>query len=185
MAHFGLSSLLTLRTIQRAHLTDSPATAPKEATNSSDDNLELYAGTYADAGYGSFTLCAPTSTSHYCDSVTSIFHAVNSSYLDKPVLLGRWPRTWGEYVRAVRASGDHRFALSLGFLYPEGYGRDKTPFESSLISGEDSHGPFIQFVVEKGKAVGFGLFGTIKEETERLRLGKTVEERAEAWFRHV
>lgn len=150
-----------------------------------DHPLDMYAGTYADEGYGAFTLCARTSTSHYCDSVMETFLAVNSSALDKPVLIGRWPRTWGEYVHGAPTKVEHRFVFNIGNLYPEGYGQDTTPFESSLLGDEDPNGPFIEFVVEGKKVVGFGLFGTIGEETERQRLGKSVEERAEVWFRRV
>ena len=44
----------------------------------------------------------------------------------------------------------------------------------------------IEFVVdEQGKVLGLGLFGTVGAPTVRERSGKTVQERAEAWFTKV
>lgn len=69
-------------------------------------------------------------------------------------------------------------------LYPAGYGKDETPFETAL-DGDNAEGATIQFVIEGGKVKGFGLSGLVGEVTERERLGATVEEKAEAWFQKV
>lgn len=179
----GFADAVSHREDHRSRKT-SPSASPTKASRMNVLSLEAYAGTYIDPAYGSFTLCAPTSTSQYCDSVISTFRAVNSSITDKPVLLGRWKRVFADHIHLVRTDDEHRFLLDLPSLFPEGYGRDKTPFQSSLL-GHDPDGPNVQFVVENQEVVGLGLFGLIGEETERQRVGKTVEGRAEAWFRRV
>lgn len=168
--------------------TSTRLTVLPNGTNRETLSVEALAGTYTNDGYGHFTLCAPTSTSHYCDAVLSKFRAVNPTATDKDALFGVWPRIWGNYVHLVRAphsEDGNRFIMDVTDLYPEGYGQDKTPFESSLLSLENPDGPAAQFVVDGGKVVGFGVFGTIGEETKRQRTGSTVEERAEVWFRRV
>lgn len=69
-------------------------------------------------------------------------------------------------------------------LYPKGYGKDKTPFETAL-DGVNPEGATVQFVVEGDEVIGFGLTSLIGEVTERERLGSTVEEKAEVWFRKI
>ena len=78
----------------------------------------------------------------------------------------------------------NKFLVQCTSLFPEGYGRDSTPFETAEIGTSEATG---EFVVEDGKVVGFGLFGMVgvDEPTERERTHTTVKGRAEAWFDKV
>jgi hypothetical protein len=77
---------------------------------------------------------------------------------------------------------ENKFLVQLTSLFPEGYGRDSTPFETAEIGTSESTA---EFVVENGKVVGFGLFGLVGQLTERERIQTTVKDRAEAWFDKV
>ena len=167
-----------------------------EARNGSPSPRALppaaFTGTYANAGYGSFTLCAPASTSHHCSRVLSTFDAIDStkphaSATGKEILYIAWPRIGTSHLRFVRLNegGDGNvFSMQPTNLYPEGYGKDETPFETAL-DGVNPEGATVQFVIERGEVTGFGLTGFVGEVTERERLGSTVEEKAEVWFRKV
>ena len=113
-------------------------------------------------------------------------------------------------------SGDQRlgkeenggvFKFTATYLFPEGFGKDKTPFESAVTpqtvgtvrfvvraatssggggggvgsgSGSDNGA-----VTRGGEVVGFGLFGLVGEQTNRERDGGSVKERADVWFERV
>lgn len=68
------------------------------------------------------------------------------------------------------------------YLFPNGYGRDSTAFET-YESGE-SEGKVNFVVSDQDEVVGFGLF-IMEELTERRRLGGTIEEIADVWFTKV
>lgn len=156
--------------------------------------LEALAGTYADPGYGGFTLCAPSTTSGHCTGVLAAFDAVDAA---KPknatntndTLYAAWPRVWSNYVRLVRADDKaNTFAFVPTTLFPQGYGRDATPFETPTEDPGAPAPPRVEFVVTaNGQVQGFGVFGLVgdPEVTERERLGVTVKERAEVWFERV
>ncbi|OJA11009.1 hypothetical protein AZE42_11311, partial [Rhizopogon vesiculosus] len=119
--------------------------------------LEEFSGTYTDPGYGTFTFCSPSSSSSHCQQVITNFTAVDSvqsSAPSSPQLLAAWPRVWTSHIRAVHQSGN-KFVLLWTALFPEGYGRDSTPFETAEIGTSEATA---EFVVEDGKVVGFGLF---------------------------
>ncbi|OJA19691.1 hypothetical protein AZE42_11210 [Rhizopogon vesiculosus] len=175
------------------HLRSGPAPPiipeKKAVTSPSEDivNLELpleeFSGTYTDPGYGTFTFCSPSSDSLYCQQVIANFTAVDSvrpSAPSSPQLLAAWPRVWTSHLRAVHQSGN-KFMLLPTALFPEGYGRDSTPFETAEIG---TPGATAEFVVENGKVVGFGLFGG-DQVAERARTLTTVKDRAEVWFDKV
>ncbi|OAX32863.1 beta-lactamase/transpeptidase-like protein [Rhizopogon vinicolor AM-OR11-026] len=176
------------------HLRSGPAPPimpeKKAVTSPSEDivNLELpleeFSGTYTDPGYGTFTFCSPSSSSSYCQQVMTDFTAVDSVHPSAPSplqLLAAWPRMGSSHIRAVHQSGN-KFLLLCTALFPEGYGRDSTPFETAEIG---TPGATAEFVVEDGKVVGFGLFGLVDQVTERERTQTTVKDRAEVWFDKV
>ena len=72
------------------------------------------------------------------------------------------------------------FDFYLAALYPNGYGKDTTPFmrENGVEGG-------IEFVVEDGEVVGFGVSGLVGRLTERARTYESVRDRAEVWFDRV
>jgi len=148
--------------------------------------VEEFSGTYTNPGYGTFTFCGPSSSSPDCQRVITDFNAVDkaqSSAPSSPQLLGSWPRVWSSHIRAIHQSGN-KFLVQCTSLFPEGYGRDSTPFETAEIGTSEATG---EFVVEDGKVIGFGLFGMVgvDEPTERERTHTTVKGRAEAWFDKV
>ncbi|KAG2141556.1 beta-lactamase/transpeptidase-like protein [Suillus cothurnatus] len=96
-------------------------------------------------------------------------------------LLAAWPRIWASHIRGVHQSGN-TFNVQYTSLYPEGYGRDTTPFETAEIGTSEATA---EFVVEDGKVVGFGLVGLVGQLTERERTHTTVKDRAEVWFDKV
>ncbi|KAG1735692.1 beta-lactamase/transpeptidase-like protein [Suillus paluster] len=146
--------------------------------------VEAFSGTYANPGYGVLSFCSPSSSSSYCRDVISDFTAVDaaqSSAPNSPQLLAAWPRVWASHIRAVHQSGN-TFSVQYTSLFPEGYGRDSTPFETAEIGTSQATA---EFVVEDGKVVGFGLVGLVGQLTERERTHTTVKDRAEVWFDKV
>ncbi|KAG9311213.1 beta-lactamase/transpeptidase-like protein [Chiua virens] len=142
-------------------------------------SLDALAGTYTDPGYGSLTLCSPFSASAYCGRVQSKISTVrgdpNTSAND---LVAEWPRVWSSHVH-MRHQRDLLFELYFSSLYPDGYGKDTTPFE---VTGVGPAGGLAEFVVEDGRVVGFGVSGLVGQLTERERTGTTVRDGAEVWF---
>lgn len=159
-------------------------------------SLDAYTGNYRNAGYGSFTICAPSSTaSDQCVKVLSDFakvdmhnlgdaNVVPSASSDPAVLqlFAAFPRVWGSHLRFVHIDRN-KFTFDTTTLFVEGYGANKTPFEVSA-------GPpaVAEFAVdeESGEVRGFGLVGTVLDRlTDRQRKGGSVYETADAWFDRV
>ena len=74
------------------------------------------------------------------------------------------------------------------FLFPEGYGKNKTAFESWEKGTSEGVG---RFVVsggggggDKGEVEGFGMF-LVEGRTERQRFGGGVKDVADVWFAKV
>jgi hypothetical protein len=146
--------------------------------------LEEFSGTYNNPGYGSFTFCSPSSGSSYCHKVITDFTVVDTAKLNapsSPQLLAAWPRVWASHIRAMHQSGN-KFLVQLTSLFPEGYGRDNTPFETAEIGTLEAPA---EFVVEDGKVIGFGVFGLVGQLTEQERTQTTVKGRADVWFDKV
>lgn len=141
--------------------------------------LANLAGTYNNRGYGApITICDSSSTSQYCAQTLAAFRIIDAYAAAKDngsELYATWPRAWSSHVRFSHLEGN-QFAISPTTLYPNGYGRNTTPFEE--VSGTG----LVEFVVESSKVVGFGLSGTVGEETDREKKGGSVEEIADVWF---
>ncbi|TDL17828.1 beta-lactamase/transpeptidase-like protein [Rickenella mellea] len=153
--------------------------------------LQQYAGTYSNPGYGSITFCDPRGNSSYCRAVLSNFSTVDSaSQSTSPAdnsssLFAATNRLWCTHIRldAIEpqlpapnpdVNGD-TFGMRTPFLYPEGYGADKTPFADTYGLG-DNYIAVAQFVVQHGKVVGFGIFQDIRTTVIGVR------KYAEVWF---
>ncbi|KAG1877404.1 beta-lactamase/transpeptidase-like protein [Suillus subluteus] len=159
-------------------------TPPNENVVDLELALEEFTGTYSNAGYGAITFCSPSSSSSYCHDVISDFTAVDAGKSTAPQsvqLFAAWPRIWSSHIRGVHRSGN-TFVVQCISLFPEGYGRDTTPFETSVMGSSDATA---EFVVEDGKVVGFGFVGLVGQVTERERTHTTVKDRAEVWFDKV
>ncbi|KAG1805214.1 beta-lactamase/transpeptidase-like protein [Suillus subaureus] len=161
-----------------------PVTPPNENVVGLELTLEEFSGTYANAGYGAITFCSPSGSTSYCQDVISDFAAVDGGKSSAPQtvqLFAAWPRIWSSHIRVVHRSGS-TFVVQYTSLFPEGYGRDRTPFETAEIGTSEATA---DFVVENGKVVGFGLVGLVGQLMERERTQATVKNRAEVWFDKV
>ena len=155
-------------------------------------DLDAYAGTYADSlgAYGNITLCAPTRTppSAYCARVLADFAPIEESARSSlgpspPSLFAAWPRVWSSHIR-LRHAVRNSFALTLPHLFPQGFGRNTTPFEfydSQLSAGR------VEFVVENGRVSGFALVTDEQAATGRQRRSRSgsLKEVGDAWFEKV
>lgn len=158
-----------------------------------DINLEAYTGTYNNSGYGSFTLCTAYSTSQYCTEVVSNFTIVDSASSTQHTrnsakeLYASFPRLWSSHLRFIHVEGQ-KFHLEATNLFPDGYGRDKSPFEA--MSDGSTGGVAVEFIVgvegegNGGKVQGFGLMDLVDGKTARTarERGSGVQERADVWF---
>ncbi|KAG2135710.1 beta-lactamase/transpeptidase-like protein [Suillus bovinus] len=161
-----------------------PFAPPSENVVGLELALEEFSGTYTNAGYGAITFCTPSGSTPYCQDVISDFAAVDagkSSAPQSPQLFAAWPRIWSSHIRGVHRSGN-TFVVQYTSLFPEGYGRDSTPFETAEIVMTEATA---EFVVEDGKVVGFGVIGMVGQLTERERTHTSVKDRAEIWFDKV
>lgn len=135
-------------------------------------DVDALAGTYTHPGYGTLTLCSPSSPSSYCAHVRSEFAVVDheGDTGAVPDLLAAWPRFWTSHVRMrYRQAGHHAFDVYFTSLFPNGYGKDQTPFEWTEF---DVPYGTAEFVVEGGRVVGFW-----------MRVEEAVGE--EVWFESV
>ncbi|PIL33660.1 hypothetical protein GSI_04283 [Ganoderma sinense ZZ0214-1] len=169
----------------------SHTTTTEHAPLSQALSLDAYAGTYTDplGAYGNIILCAPALTppSAYCARVLADFAPIEESAGpllsgSRPSLFAAWPRVWSSHVRLRHVAGNS-FGLTLPRLFPEGFGRNTTPFEfydSQLSVGR------AEFVVEDGQVSGFAL---ITDEDAAMgrqrRWGGSVKEVGDAWFGRV
>ena len=146
--------------------------------------MAKYAGTYHNPGYGSITLCDVSNSlnSSYCAKVIADFAAVDSQFPDeRPRLLASWSRIWSSHVRIVLVDQEGKKChVEPTTLFPEGYGKDQTPFET-FESSESV--PPAEFVLENGRVVGVGVFGIPGDLTGRRP--KTVQGQVEVWFDKV
>lgn len=67
-------------------------------------------------------------------------------------------------------------------IFPEGYGQSKTPFETYEL---DQYSGKADFVMQKGKVIGLGFYGTEPEMRGKKGNDIDVQEGAIAWFRKV
>ncbi|KAH7914454.1 beta-lactamase/transpeptidase-like protein [Hygrophoropsis aurantiaca] len=172
-------------------LTPTPdeSEAPRRTINQSSTSnitvaLEDYAGRYVNPGYGSFTLCSPSSDSSYCSQVKADFatvDAVTGISTSVPQLLAQWPRVWSSHIRMAHVENSV-FVVEFTSLFPNGYGIDSTPFETAEIGTSEARA---QFFFKDGKVSGFGIFGLVREVTEREKSHDTVQDKAEVWFDRV
>ncbi|KAL4254577.1 class-A beta-lactamase family protein [Abortiporus biennis] len=160
LAHLDSNQLATIPSfvdIPGHFLRQIPFKSPSLAPNTPDLSeerrkrplalpIEEYAGTYVNAGYGSFTLCAPEQSQSSpsevdCSSVLSAFAKVFSS-TPSTALYGPWARGWSSHIRLTHRDKE-TFSLSVLTLFPHGYGRDKSPFSASFMDNVDIPAVFV------------------------------------------
>jgi cold shock CspA family protein len=159
-------------------------------------NLGVFAGTYTDPGYGTVTLCAPSSTSQHCTQVLSEFGTItnftqsaSNAHASNTTLYASFPRVWCTHFRLVRcplrdAGKGPAFVRVPTVLFPRGYGNNRLPFE---IAGDEDiqEGATVRFVIEDGKVKGMGVMGLVGEITRRERTARSLEEGSDVWFKRV
>ena len=133
------------------------------------------AGTYWSAGYGTLVLCSVHSTSPACEGVQNDVRASNGSLSpNSPDLFTYWGAVWDKHGYFAYTNGSS-YSLLIGTIYPQGYGKNSTPF--------DTLGSYAtaKFEVENGEVVGFGF-----NDTEIWGLpitpGGSVKETSQVWF---
>ena len=72
--------------------------------------------------------------------------------------------------------------MRYNWLFPEGHGKDKSPF--ALHARDQEHG-VAQFVAEGRRVAGFGLSDTVEGETILKRRGGRLQDVADAWFDRI
>jgi hypothetical protein len=159
---------ITSRSIVPRH---SGVTARADSTGT-PPYLDL-AGTYRSTGYGTLVLCSVLSSSPSCQSVLDDFRAVNKSIPSNSTdLFASFITVWSKHAH-LTYTNDTKYLISLGTIYPEGYGKNSTPF--STLAPET----IAQFVADNGKIVGFGFNDS---DISDLTHGGLVEETSQVWF---
>ncbi|CCL99818.1 uncharacterized protein FIBRA_01842 [Fibroporia radiculosa] len=185
-----IEDVLELRRIHRsvganASVTDDPDVSVPRLPHTLD--LEAYAGTYTNPGYGALTLCAPTSSSNYCAQVLADFAAM--SFLPDTQtpnvsagLYAAWPRVWSTHAHMMHRSAD-TFDLAFRALFTRGYGANTSAFDALDGIGKSR----AVFVVDDGglQVKGFAFVADENAAAARARHSNAVEEIADAWFERV
>jgi hypothetical protein len=174
--------------------TTRPLSSREETESKSPLSLPLYAyaGQYYDMGYGNLTLCAPSShPPAQCVNVLaawSVFENVTDS--SSQVLYAAISSIWVSHLRLSHKNGD-TFTLQATYLFPHGYGKDKSAFQTG-----DEGMATIEFVIGYDVAsgrnpgvatavIGAAVSGLVGETTERQRIGGSTEDTAEIWFEKI
>ncbi|KAI0252711.1 hypothetical protein BJV78DRAFT_1200491, partial [Lactifluus subvellereus] len=128
-------------------------------------------GTYYNAGYGSSVLCSVQSSSSSCQSVLDDFRSVDKSLSPNSTdLFASWDGVFARHIRFTPTNG-RSYSISVGTIYPEGYGRNSTPFSTVDLAVT------AEFVVVNKTVVGFGVFGI-----SGIEHAGPVEEASDIWF---
>lgn len=157
-------------TLSRANPQPSSEMTPRAESTAVLHSRDM-AGTYFNAGYGTAVLCSVHSSSSSCQNVLDDFRSVDK-YLssNSTDLFVSWITVFGSHVRFTH-SNDTQYTIYAGTIYPEGYGKNSTPFARQSAIG------LATFVVENESVVGFGISGISDVE----RPGP-VEEASDVWF---
>lgn len=167
------------------------ATHPQPEPTASDEPWHApplpraaFVGTYTNPGYPNITICAATTATPECASVLDVFrHFEDTTATD--LLYASLPSVWTTHARIAHVAGS-TFHMQGTYLFPHGYGRDTSPFETSEEGQSTIRLEFV--MTESGgttEVSGFGIFGFVGEQTEAQRLGGSVQDTAEVWFTKV
>jgi hypothetical protein len=134
-------------------------------------------GTYYNAGYGTVVFCNVHSSSPSCESVLDVFRSIDPSLSPNSTstdLFASWVTLLSTHVRFTYTN-DSQYLISIGSIYPQGYGKNCTPFSTldpAVIA---------EFVVENEKVVGFG-WNDIGEDDGVVKRVGSVQESSDVWF---
>jgi hypothetical protein len=174
----GNSSSSSPATVTRRSNPPVPRHAGVTARVDGGPHVDL-TGTYCNAGYGSPVLCSVHSSSPSCKSVLDAFRSIdpslspNSTSID---LFASWAMLLSTHVRFIYTN-DSNYLVSIGSIYPHGYGKNSTPFSTLAPS------VMAEFVVENDQVVGFGLNGVGDDDNnDDVKRAGSVQETSEVWF---
>ncbi len=131
-------------------------------------------GTYYNAGYGTGVLCSVHSYSPSCGSVLDAFRSIDPSLSTSTDLFASWVTPLSSHVRFTYTN-DSQYLISIGSIYPQGYGKNSTPFSTLAPVA------IAEFVVEYEKVIGFG-WNTIGNDDGVVKQAGSVQERSDVWF---
>ncbi|KAJ7629470.1 beta-lactamase/transpeptidase-like protein [Mycena polygramma] len=136
-----------------------------------------FAGTYSNAGYGTFTLCSPPPS---LPPPTASPSSKTSERSTQPPATPRLPSTSTARGRGSggRISTCRLFLLGITRLYVEGFGADRTPFED--VASETFGAKFMRDS-EGGKVVGLGMY-VAGGGSWRVKKGGSVRDTVDVWF---
>lgn len=175
--------------------TQDDAQSEGSTTITLSTTLSRYAGTYKNPAYGNFTLCAPTSRSKYCSRVLAEFAACGERG-EHPALYAAYPKFMSSHIRltpdplprvrsATEPAATHEnidtWELEFVSLFPQGYGKDSTPFVYRVLGGSMME---VRCVVVGGAVDGCGIVNVTLDEGRVLREGP-VKDIADVWFARV
>ena len=133
-------------------------------------DVEL-AGTYSNAGYGTAVLCSMRSSSSSCQRILDNFRSVDKSLSSNSTdLFASWATIFSSYLRFTQTNG-RQYIIFSETIYPEGYGKNSTPFSTQITVG------LATFVVEDESVAGFGITGI-----SGVNRSGPVEEASDVWF---
>jgi hypothetical protein len=143
-------------------------------------DMSAYAGVYHDAGYGTIRFYAPSDT---CPEARSVLHEFAEAGIDvsgsSQRLFARWARNGFTHFSLLHKEGN-TFIPRAQSLFPQGYGKNTTPFETGTTGAPNSRFEFD--FAEDGTVRGFGILGSYGPPTPRERAGGTIQQRADVWF---
>jgi hypothetical protein len=161
--------------------------ATETTTNKDTQPIEpnTLAGTYYDPAYDTLILCSTKKPSSECRDTLSSFTALQNGSLNPAQLYGYFPKRkfWAKHVRLTPLptfNVTSRYDFEAMTVFPEGYGANKTPFAHAAARTVKVRA---QFQLNHDKVEGMGLFNYTGAPLEREMTGKTVEEKAEVWFK--
>ena len=135
-------------------------------------------GTYYNEGYGTGVLCSVHSSSPSCESVLDAFRSIDPSLSPNTTstdLFASWITLFSTHVRFIYTNNS-QYLISIGSIYPQGYGKNCTPF-STLAPGA-----MAKLVVEDNKVVGFGWNDIGDDGDDVVKRKGSVEETSDVWF---
>ena len=100
------------------------------------------------------------------ERLRSVNKSLSASSTD---LFFSWKTLFSSDIR-LSANGT-QYAVSVGFIYPEGYGKNSTPFSTVEAAA------IARFAVENEDVIGFGVYISVDVEE-----AGSVEETSDVWF---
>jgi len=156
--------------VSRRRMRDLPADVAARTDAAASPSYPDFAGIYYNAGYGTAELCSMASTSSSCQSVLNDFRSVDESLsANSTDLFSSWKTPVSSTMRF--AANGTEYAVSVGSIYPEGYGKNSTPFSTVEASA------IARFAVENENIIGFGVYFSVDVDE-----AGSVEETSDVWF---